>query len=132
MTRKKHRGQSAAFMRSINPHLHKARKHYKGGSSSMVRHRYKRHHSKSAFGGSAVWKTVVGVGGYTLVWEPFVAPLITQYTGLSSTTESVVELAIGAYFMKNKGVIGDVAKAAVVINSYKLMSGVVRPMIIGH
>ena len=128
---KKHRGQSAAFMRSINPHLHKHH-HKKGGSISMVRHKYRRHHKGSGMGGSALWKTVIGVGGYSLIWEPFVTPLITQYTGLGSTTESVIELAIGAWFMRQKGVVGDVAKAAVVINSYKLMNGVVRPMIIGH
>ena len=98
----------------------------------MARKR-KYHHSRS--GGFSTkgtfWKTALGVGAYSLVWEPFVTPIISPYTG-GSTTESVVELAIGAWFMRSKGIVGDVAKAMVVINSYKLMNNVVRPMIIGR
>jgi hypothetical protein len=127
---KKRRGRSAAFMRSINPHLRNkrnSRKLIKGGNY-MARKRHYRRSTSSSMGGKAIWSSVIGVGAYSLVWEPFVAPMIP----LSGTTESLVELALGAFLMKKRGIVGDVAKAAVVINSYKLMTTTVRPMIIGH
>lgn len=125
---KKRRGRSAAFMRSINPHLRKhSRKIRKGGFNMAKRKHYRRHSSTSSMGGKALWGSVIGVGVYSLVWEPFVTPMIP----LSGTTESLVELGLGAFLMKKRGIVGDVAKSMVVINSYKLMSNVVRPMIIG-
>jgi hypothetical protein len=128
MARKKHKGRSAAFMRSINPHLKHSRKIRKGGYHMARRRKSYRRHSTSSMGGKALWSSVIGVGVYSLVWEPFVVPMIP----LSGTTESLVELGLGAFLMKKRGIVGDVAKAAVVINSYKLMNNTVRPMIIGH
>jgi len=61
MVRKK-RGRSAAFMRSINPHLkHKRhiRRSSKGGGYMARKKTYRRHRS-SSIGGSQLWNSIIG------------------------------------------------------------------------
>jgi len=118
---KKKRGRSAAFMRSINPHFKKHHSHKRGLTTMAKRHRYSRR--KSGFGGS-IWGTLLGVGGF-IVYESVISPIIP----IAEPAKSVAELAVGAMLMNRGGIVGKVAKAAVVINAYQLMALYLRPML---
>jgi len=118
----KRKGRSAAFMRSINPHFKKHHAHKRGRTIMAKRHRSSR---KSSFG-SGVWGTVIGVGGF-IAYESFISPMIP----LSEPSKSIAELAVGAMLMNRSGIIGKVAKTAVVINVYQLMALYLKPMLLG-
>lgn len=81
---KKRRGQSAAFMRSINPYLHRGRSKNKRGQSAMVRHRRVRRvgrRSRSSSGKQSLMKMLLIALGYGVVRNPianFTAPMVSK------------------------------------------------------
>ena len=80
----------------------------------------KRSRSKSHFAMSGITGTIVGVGGY-IVYEAYLSPMIP----LNATTKNVAELILGMYLAKRSGVLGNVGKAAVILNSYLLLKAFV-------
>jgi len=118
MVKHKRKGRSAAFMRSINPHLNHA---HKRGHKKMARRKGKRTTSKTSK--FSFWASIVGVGLF-IAYEAFVSPMLP----LGEPVKSIVELGIGLMFVRKKGMIGDVARAAVYINAYQLLSLYVAPM----
>jgi hypothetical protein len=74
------------------------------------------------YGGSKstnIMSTAVGVGGYILyeaLLEPKVAGIIGQGMLLN-----VAELAAGVYLSKKGGWVGNVGKAAIVLNTYQII-----------
>lgn len=105
---KKHRGQSAAFMRSINPHLRHSRKSKLNKRSfTMVRH--KRKGRKSSVSRQGLMKTLLYAFGYGVVRNP-----------LTNVTTPIVNKVIATPYNDHIGN-GVVAYAAM-----KFGSGMIR------
>jgi hypothetical protein len=85
--------------------------------TKMARRRRKSYRRRKT-GMTGLMGTAVGVGGYIL-YESVIKPRIP----LASTTKNLVELGAGVMLARRGGVIGKVAKTAVVINTYQLLSG---------
>ena len=67
----------------------------------------------------------------TVLYESFISPKIP----VNGIAKDVIELLIGGYASKKKGIIGSTGKALVTLNSYQLMSTVLAPMLskgVGH
>ena len=80
---------------------------------------------------SGVMATGVGIGGYIL-FESMIEPRLIAMANISNPLIiNAVELMGGLYLSKKSGVLGNVGKAAVVVNLYQLLhpylSGVGRP-----
>lgn len=69
--------------------------------------------------------TAVGVGGYIL-YEALLEPKVAGVIG-NGMILNVAELAIGVWLSKKGGWMGNVGKAAVVINTYQL----IKPLLSG-
>lgn len=108
-------------------------KHYKKSKSNKYKgvkmaKKYRKSSKKSGFSGG-VWGSILGVGLFALVYEPFVSPMIP----LSEPTKSIAELVVGVMFMNHSNnMVKNTARAAVVINAYQLMALYVKPMILGQ
>jgi len=126
MAKKKRRGRSAAFMRSINPNL-RNRKVFKSRSrrSSMAKRRKSRSRSRSS-GMTGIWATVLGVGGY-IVFDAIIKP----YIPLSGTVLSLGEIVLGLYLSKKSGVVGSVGKVMVILNVFALLKSYISPLVSG-
>jgi len=79
--------------------------------------RGRRSYRRSSGGKSNLWGTALGVGGFIL-YEAAISPRIP----LNGYAKNAAELALGAWASKKGGIIGNVGKAAVVLNLYQLMS----------
>jgi hypothetical protein len=90
----------------------------------MARKRKSYRHSKGVTSG--VWANVIGVGGY-IAYESILAPNIP----LSANVMPIAEIAIGLWLSKKSGVVGNVGKAMVTLNTYKLLRTYVAPMLTG-
>lgn len=123
--KKKHRGQSATFMRSINPHL----KHKSSGKRKIYKVRHpsysmakKRSHKRS-FGKSMLsMSPIIGAVGYSIA-EPFIDQLASK-VGLS-VQDDIVKVGIGVVaprIFKNK-IVSEISKAAVYIGVHNLSQG---------
>lgn len=65
--------------------------------------------------------TAAGVGGYIL-FESVIEPKILAMTNVTSPLMvNVAELVGGMYLAKKKGMLGNIGKAAVVINLYQIL-----------
>lgn len=60
--------------------------------------------------------TLLGVGGY-IAYEAIISPRIP----MNQNTRNIAELVAGALLMRKPGVVGHIARTAVIINSYQLM-----------
>ena len=111
-------------------HLGEYRNSKKSHHVKGVKMAKRKHYSRKSGGfTSGVWGSIVGVGIFTLLYEPFVSPMVP----LSEPTKSLVELGVGLVFMNNKNnMIKNTARAAVIINAYQLMALYVKPMILGQ
>jgi hypothetical protein len=113
---KKRRGQSAAFMRSINPHLH--RKVNKGNSSnnSMARRRrtsVRRTKRKSySRGMGSVTPILLGAGIY-LLYDAYLKPKVP----LQGVALSGAEFLAGWYLHKKSGLVGDFGKILMIVGA---------------
>jgi len=82
----------------------------------------KRHHYRKARTGGTLWGNILGVGGFVL-YESLVSPKIP----INEPIKSIAELGVGLWLSKKSGIVGNVGKAAVVINTYQLMNAYVAP-----
>ena len=70
---------------------------------------------------SGLFATGAGVGAYIL-FESMIEPKIIQTLNISNPmVVNVLELAAGVWAAKKSGVMGQVGKAAIVINTYQLL-----------
>lgn len=76
---------------------------------------------RSSFGksliGGGIWGQIIGVGGY-IAYERYLSPRIP----LTEPSKSLLELGVGLWLSKRSGTLGQIGKAAVVLNVYQLMS----------
>lgn len=88
--------------------------------STMAKSKRRSTRSKSSMGG--VVGTAAGVAGY-IAFEAFVEPRLLAMLPpqINGAMINVAEIAAGAYLARKGGVLGNVGKAAVVINMYQLM-----------
>lgn len=80
--------------------------------------RSSRRYSRSS-GNTNLMGTAVGVGAYIL-YEAMLEPKVAAVIG-NGLVLNVAELAAGAYLARKGGVLGNVGKAAVVINTYQIL-----------
>ena len=70
---------------------------------------------------SGVMATGVGIGGYIL-FESMIEPKLIAMANITNPLMiNAAELMAGVYFSKKSGVLGQVGKAAVVVNLYQLL-----------
>lgn len=125
----KRRGQSAAFMARIRKL--RGKKKTTTSKSSIKRRftnmakrrkstvRRSKRRAGSNFGG--LMATGLGIGGYIL-FESMIEPKLIQMANISNPlVVNAVELAAGLYLSKKSGVLGNVGKAAVVVNLYQIL-----------
>ena len=73
----------------------------------------------SNFGG--LMATGLGVGGYIL-FESMIEPKLIAMANIQNPLiVNAVELAAGVYFARKSGVLGQVGKAAVIVNLYQIL-----------
>lgn len=112
---------SPAWQAKYNPRFKKSKsvKQVKRRIKPMAKKR--RSVSRSSNGSMGnVAGTAVGVAGY-LLFESVVEPKIIAATGVNGMMLNLAEIAVGVYAARKGGVVGNVGKAAVVINLYQLM-----------
>ena len=70
---------------------------------------------------SGVMATGLGVGGYIL-FESMIEPKLISMANISNPlVVNAVELMAGLYLSRKSGVLGNVGKAAVVVNLYQIL-----------
>lgn len=69
--------------------------------------------------------TAVGVGGYIL-YEALLEPKVASVVG-NGMILNVAELVAGVWLSKKSGMLGNIGKAAVVINAYQI----IQPLLSG-
>jgi len=120
---KKRRGQSSAFMARIRK-LRGSKKKSKSTKSPRRFNMAKRKRSygkKSSAMSTGLIGTAAGVGGYIL-FESVIEPKILSMANVSNPLMvNVAELVGGMWLSKKKGIMGQVGKAAVVINLYQIL-----------
>jgi len=127
----KRRGQSAAFMRRIRKLRGKKktakRKPTKSKSIksnrrlNMARKKVVRRRRKSSSGFKGITATGLGVGGYIL-FESMIEPKIIQMANITNPlVVNAVELMAGMWAARKSGVLGQVGKAAIVVNLYQIL-----------
>lgn len=75
--------------------------------------------SRSSLGGASVMGTAIGVGAYIL-YESLLEPKIASVIG-NGMILNVAELAAGVYLAHKSGIVGNIGKAAIVINTYQIL-----------
>lgn len=129
---KKKRGQSAAFMRSINPnlrHRRTAKKLNKRGQTAMVKHRRKsgkRSHRSSGTKGSFL-KTLLMAAGYGAVRNPianFTTPLINKVVATPWNDHIGNGIAGLAAYKFGKGMVKEVGKVVVMVEVASAATGI--------
>ena len=126
----KRRGQSKAFMARIRKLRGKKKTATRKVSKSTTKRRYtnmvkKRRapvrRKKRTGNLSGIMATGVGIGGYIL-FESMIEPrLIAMANVTNPLMVNVAELMGGIYLSKKSGVLGQVGKAAIVVNLYQLL-----------
>lgn len=82
--------------------------------------RRKRVSRRASNGGTSnLMGTALGVGGYIL-FESYLEPKITSVIG-NDLLLNAGELAVGLWLSRKGGVVGNIGKAAVVINAYQII-----------
>jgi len=123
---KKRRGQSAAFMARIRKLRGKKKTTTRKSSSiksnrrlNMARKKVVRRRSSSGMKG--IVATGAGVGGYIL-FESMVEPKLIQMANITNPLiVNAAELVTGIWAAKKPGVLGQVGKAAIVVNLYQIL-----------
>jgi len=125
----KRRGQSAAFMARIRklrgkkktPNSTKSKRRKQNTTMVKRRKTTKRRSYRRGSKMSGLLATGAGVGAYIL-FESMVEPKIIQSLNITNPmVVNVLELAAGVWASKKSGVVGQVGKAAIVINTYQLL-----------
>ena len=126
----KRRGQSAAFMARIRKLRGKkkitARRKPTKSRSKIKSHRRlnmarKKVVRRKSSGMKGILATGAGVGAYIL-FESMVEPKLIQMANITDPlVVNAVELMAGIWASKKSGVLGQVGKAAIVINVYQLL-----------
>jgi len=123
---KKRRGQSAAFMARIrklrgNSKKSSSIKPQKGGIKMAKRRVKSRKYGKSSGVMGGIVGTGIGVGAYIL-FESMIEPKLLAMANISNPLiVNASELVLGMYLAKKGGVLGNVGKAAIVINLYQIL-----------
>lgn len=124
---KKKRGQSAEFMARIRKLRGKTqtsiRKVKLTRRFKMVKRKSsrKRSYGKSRGGLNGIMGTAVGVGAYIL-FESMIEPKLISMANISNPLiVNAGELFLGMYLSKKPGVVGNIGKAAIVINLYQIL-----------
>jgi hypothetical protein len=119
LRRKHHLGEFRTTKKSKStPKTSKRRK----GGYTMARKARKGGKKSGMFSG--LMGKVAGVGGYVL-FESVIEPMIP----IQGDILDIVELGVGLYLSKKGGIIGEVGKTAVIINTYSLMRKYLAPMV---
>ena len=83
----------------------------------MARRKAKRTRRSGFLGGaSGIMPTVIGVGGY-IAYESFISPMIP----LNDDFKNIAELGAGIFLSTKGGVLGNVGKTMVILNTYQIM-----------
>lgn len=135
---KKRRGQSAAFMARIRKLRGKSKKSnsikFKRRFTNMAKRRkssVRRYKKSSGSNFSGIMATGLGVGGYIL-FESMIEPKLIAMANIQNPLiVNAVELAAGAYLSRKGGVIGQIGKAAVVVNLYQILHPYLSTMSLG-
>jgi hypothetical protein len=124
----KRRGQSAAFMARIRKlrgkkkviHTRiKSHGRYKNMAKRRVKKSRKYGKSSGVMGG--IVGTGLGVGAYIL-FESMIEPKLLAMANVSNPLiVNAGELVLGMYLAKKGGILGNVGKAAIVINLYQIL-----------
>ena len=122
----KRRGQSAAFMARIRKL--RGKKKTKRSKIPIKSHRRLKMAKRKAVrrvkrrsGTTGLMQTGLGIGGYIL-FESMIEPKIIQMANITNPlVVNAVELMAGIYASKKSGVLGQVGKAAIVINLYQIL-----------
>lgn len=102
-----------------------SKKQYTGGTMAKKRISRKSNGLKGIMGG--IVGQVVGVGGYIL-FESYVEPKLLQMANITDPLiVNIGELAIGAWLSRKSGVVGNIGKAAVYINTYQILNNYLIP-----
>lgn len=74
---------------------------------------------------SGLTKTAMGIVGYAFL-EGTIDSAVNQFAGnLGGLGTNGVQLVLGYYLMKRKGIVGGIGKAMFTINAYQLAKGMV-------
>jgi len=94
------------------------RKVFKHHRSNYHMARKRRHHSRrsSGVGSSGIWNQLLGIGAYVL-FEQY----LEGYIPLQEPILSISELAVSFWLSKKSGIVGNIGKAGVYINSYQIL-----------
>jgi hypothetical protein len=90
---------------------------------SMAKRRRKSVSRKSGLTGimGGIVGTAIGVGGYIL-FETMVEPYLLKMANISNPLiVNLAELGIGLFLARKSGVVGQVGKAAIIINIYQIL-----------
>ena len=125
---KKRRGQSAAFMARIRKLRSKKKTATRKSSSiksnrrlNMARKKVVRRRRTSSSGMKGIVATGAGVGGYIL-FESMIEPKFIQMANITNPLiVNAAELVTGIWAAKKPGVLGQVGKAAIVVNLYQIL-----------
>jgi hypothetical protein len=127
---KKRRGQSAAFMARIRKL--RGKKKSAPVTKSIKTRRYtnmakrrkstvRRGRRSGAGKFSGIMATGVGIGAYIL-FESMIEPKLIAMANITNPlVVNAVELMAGLYLSRRSGVLGNVGKAAVVVNLYQIL-----------
>jgi hypothetical protein len=83
----------------------------------MAKRRSVKRRSSRSSGTGNIWSNVLGVGGY-IAFESFLEPMIPIQ---NPNTLDIAEIALGLWLSKKGGVVGNVGKTAVILNTYSLI-----------
>jgi hypothetical protein len=125
LRRKHHLGE---FRRGyVKKHTSHKKHSRKVGVTYMAKRRrgHRRSSRKGGFGGS-IWGKIVGVGGY-IAFEAIAEPFIANW--IPNEYMDIAELGLGIWLSNKGGIVGDIAKAAVYINTYTLMKRYFAPAV---
>jgi len=87
----------------------------------MVKKKVVRRKKKSSFSMTGIAATGAGVGGYIL-FESMIEPKLIQMANIQNPYMiNIAELLAASWASRKTGVLGQVGKAAIVINTYQLL-----------
>lgn len=112
---KKHKGRSAAFMRSINPHL----RHKKAGES-MAKRKSGKSYKHSIGAGMSPMKALIGGAVYGVVRKPLTDAVTKFVGGFAANVGEPVIIGVVDWMIakKTKGIIRDAALMGLGFEAY--------------
>jgi len=117
----KKRGQSAAFMARIRAMRNKPKKQATRRLYTMAKKGRRKRSYGSKAGMSGIVQTGLGVGAYIL-FESLIEPKLIQMANISNPLLiNAGELLMGMYLARKGGILGNVGKAAIILNLYQIM-----------